>query len=486
MSLYSLVEMGKESVGEINGLPGSGKSALVVYYFLGTAMAHKTGPIITNIELDIDECVKYVRAKYPEKFRTDESVRERLIQIPPEWWERMAEGATGIAEYLEWMQIEKCKDQGIEVVYREKEFVDPKTKSVFVREVIDEHALDAQGFTSPLQKAMIFLDEAHKPYPSGLGDTKGQTDKMLDFVSTIRHRGAKLYFITQDHLNMARKIRALVQWRVNISSAAMWHIPVIGLPYGWCLQVLAKYFTGVYRNTFTVSCFTGNPDAGETLELKERHAVPTEIFNCYKSHNNEGGVEGEEEKLEWERYGHREFWSWSWQLYKTGITKAVGAVVGFLVFIFPGMLIFSAVGWLMNAVFAFVPTLFGQVTDLGSAPKIETVAQVVETSGDVSSQVVAVDGPPQLRIVGVNDCVFSDGTWVKIGERGPIDGDGLLQSVDVLAGVAVFSSGSVHRLSTWLQGDKKRFEDDARIPGRVQTSNGIGGNSAPSKRGEAN
>ena len=476
MSLYSLVEMGKESVGEINGLPGSGKSALVVYYFLGSGLVHKTGPVITNIELDVDECAAYLQKKFPDKFKTPESVTDRIIQIPPEWWERMAEGATGIAEYLEWMTIEKCKEQGLAVQFRDKEFVDVKTKKVEVRQVIDEHALDEQGFRSPLNKAMIFLDEAHKPYPSGLGDAKGQTNKMLDFVSTIRHRGAKLYFITQDHNNMARKIRALVQWRVNIQSAAMWHIPFFGIPYGWCLQFIAKYLTGNYRNTFTVNCYTGNPDAGEKLELTERHAVPREIFQCYKSHNNEGGVEGEEEKLEWERYNHKEFWSWSWQIYKTGIVKMIGCIIAFLVFIFPGMLVFRVFSLILWGILGFVPSLFGsnfmtddQPGEKASATDMQVIeTKIVENEFGKMEEIVL----PQLRLVGSGNCVFSDGSLVEIGEASPILDDGVLVEVDVKSGKAVFSSGRVLRLSSWLSNTAEDAGDIARVQGRIPATGG--------------
>ena len=443
----------KNTLMFVSGTMGSGKTVTVVKYLVDYFFPENTGRVITNVALNPDAIADRVHRKH--KHISKAEVKRRIIFIPPDDNQAMINGEYSLAEWIERFIDKETEELG--VPRNEKEWMVSK----------DEPNL----YEHPLRRGLVLIDEAQKWWPSGHGDGKGQNQSGMEFVSTIRHRGARMILISQDFDNIASKIRKLVAGRIFIRNCAQWNFPVIGLPMDVILQCWAFFGMG-YVPWVTIEEYSGNPERGESLEVSAKHWLPSEIFNCYRS-RDVGDLEGEEEQLEYIRFSKVRFLKWVFVTHSFAWLRIVGITAAFLILIWPyGLLITVARTTWRNVTARLQNTLTGSNLAEQTAEKFESDESRIIEEKDVpeDEQSELPDTSPQdwIKIIDAESVVFASG--LRLQKNQHHERYGKLNDIDFFEGRADFDNAVLRLRSAWLSdAPRSAYDPTNRISESVPT-----------------
>lgn len=273
------------------GRPGSGKTWSLVRYLVDDYLVNHQGKVFTNLPLNVEAIVQYVAGRKDE--RAQESLRQRLVVIPPEVGEKWLAGLETPETYFSGLHAEELAAAGLS----------------------PEEAAegDELGIVNPLKNALVCIDEAGKMWPNRVDSAtrKEITFSFVRWLRTLRHDGARIVLIVQDAKQLDASVRRLVAVELLTTNLAERREPVTGALMGDWFQILAK-ITRRYVTWCQEQEFVGEGD-GMVLDHSFARPMHVKYFKLYNSHNREDGSTGGEEAMEWERFGILRFAWWVYQ-----------------------------------------------------------------------------------------------------------------------------------------------------------------------------
>ncbi|MEL6896905.1 MAG: zonular occludens toxin domain-containing protein [Planctomycetota bacterium] len=159
-----------------------------------------------------------------------------------------------------------------------------------------------------LSGAHIAIDECHFVIPKA--GSKAYLKLWEEWLSVIRHEGARIEFLTQNQAKVSPEIIGVCEHRTQITSGLDYKFPLIGISMGDWYQAVAR-LTGIYRRVSIVTEEVQRNARWEEVKTKFLYFDPR-YFRFYDSYNatEGGGKGGKAEGLEWERLPFWRFWLW--------------------------------------------------------------------------------------------------------------------------------------------------------------------------------
>jgi hypothetical protein len=263
------------------GVPGSGKSYTRVRWILEEFIPNQDGILYTNLPLNVSEIVRYFKKKnYSAKV-----IKKRLVVIPDDVqkkWKQIQKNGMPIAN------VDYVKhDDGVDVEsleYHEKQYEYQGPWVYFQdKEVEGSH---------------ILLDEIQK-----VVHTRSPRDaKSLwgDWLSTIRHCGATIEFMTQRERRVPPEIKEIAETRLDIvpnKGHRLKYLPILNYDY----YQLVKGLFDLDLNSSNV--YESSASAGGRLksEHSKKYRFDPFYFKFYNT-TGESSKKDTRKKEEWEKY----------------------------------------------------------------------------------------------------------------------------------------------------------------------------------------
>lgn len=290
--------------------------------------------------------------------------------------------------------------------------------------------------------AYILIDEVHQYLPQDMSGSKDLVKSFVDYVSTHRHEGHDLIFITQHTDNVHRSVLRMATDCYHVVNIKNKVLPLLNIPFS-DFDVIKEAW-GCTRQV--VNILYGNY-LGRSLRIQNKFSLvlKPEIFALYSSHSSEKGVSGDRPSLNLSRVGsilwfvRRHFFHVSFKL-----LLVYGAFWGlsFIIKEFPTILSEGLSD-------SFTMQTGGSVEE-SSPSDVESIPTPPVPSLPLSSPLPVVSDVPV--VYGVDYVILRSGKKVFKGDVFSYEGkDVILQSVDFRSRVIVVDD--LVRLSDPVDGE---------------------------------
>ncbi|MCR9119583.1 MAG: hypothetical protein NXI22_21835 [bacterium] len=361
------------------GRNGSGKSWSIARYIAEEWIPNHAGRVFTNVPLKVDAIADYCLKRY--KIPREQTI-DRIRVIPWEVEEKWAEASECPQEYFEDLYNEWLAAAG----------VDPSDYET-TGELQD--AAEALDVFHPLEMSLVILDEAYNYWPNDKDKDEGkklQANRVNQWLSTIRHEGARLIFVCQNDMQLSAGLRRYVASEIFLTSLGDWPLPFIGMPVDDLLQIIAK-ITGVHLKWVRESVEIADGKELAQVAPARTWFLDARIFNLYESRHKRGGGRGKEEPPAWKRLPWPKFLKWWIGRNWLGVSKAALVLLAVLVLIYPGGYLFKGFAWLRSSATDFIMEANGKKRGKSANAKAKPEADetAVELTPKVTELLAVVD-----------------------------------------------------------------------------------------------
>lgn len=358
------------------GRQGAGKSWSIARYVAEEWIPNHAGRVFTNVPLKVDAIADYCLRHY--KIPREETI-DRIRVIPWEVEERWEAATECPKEYFDALYDEWLQDAGIN-----REHYDT------LGELQD--AAEAVEVFHPLETALVILDEAYNYWPSARSTDEGkkrQAENVNQWLSTIRHEGARLIFVCQNEMQLSKGLRDYVAAEIFLTSLGDWPLPFIGMPVDDLLQIIAK-ITGFHLKWVRESVEIADGKELAQVAPAQTWFLDSRIFNLYESRHKRGGGRGKEEPPAWKRLPWPKFLKWWVGRNWLGVSKAALVLLAVLVLIYPGGYFFKGLAWLRSSATDFIMEANAKKRGKSAAAKAKPEAD--ETAVELTPKVTELLG----------------------------------------------------------------------------------------------
>jgi len=329
----------------------------------------------------------------------------------------------------------------------------------------------------------IAIDEIQKYCPER-GCPSAHKKAWIEWLSEIRHRGARIEFVTQDKALVAREIIALAETQVKIVKRDAEMIPWLGVHFlalrqFWC-KLLGK------KLIFCYEVYEKKSEGKFAENSRESFVIDGSLYSRYNSHSKPvTGVAGKEQDEAWERYSWPGLLWWFWRMYWVRHSINVCCVAFVVWFLFFGGINLAG-AFVVHEAKSIVAGLTkqapinadGQVgaddatpapRPLVHVPAAQPAERPAETQPSGEAVVVVAITPKGAYFQGLG--------FVRVGEQleeGEQDGV-RLESVDWFRSRVLLSDDRVYRLAVGRTPSDGAIPADVRNPPSPAGQAGFGG-----------
>ena len=276
--------MGTTVVKCTTGVMGAGKSYSRMRWVLEEFLPKEEGILYTNVPLDVYEISKYMVKKGYDEL----AIKKRIHIIPKnilDGWKRL-DPKTGMPPTNPDFDDKFSFDD--ELTYKEISFQFLGPWQYF-------QDLD-------LSAGHIMIDEIQK-----IVDNRS-TNKLkklwADWLSTIRHEGCTLEFMTQTTKRLPMEIKDVSEITVEILPNAENRFPLLPIKNYDYYQLFKKLFDWDLKSSTLTEWMIGE-NSKRKVVFRKKYSFKPFFYRFYDTNNNEeSGKSGTRKKEEWERLSH--------------------------------------------------------------------------------------------------------------------------------------------------------------------------------------
>ena len=263
------------------GMPGSGKSYTRTRWIMSEFIPNEEGIIYTNLPLNVEELANHFEKKGYDR----QSILDRIQLIPDD-------------ELKNWKTFDNEGNPPDNPVYKP---LNHKTDDIGYHDISYKYVGPWLYFQDKeLGGAHIMIDEIQK-----FVDIRSKLNlKRLwgDWLSTIRHEGCTIEFMTQTQARLANEIKNISETTIEIIPNSEKKFPLIPIKNYDYYQLAKKFFDFDLKSSTCTEWGVASNSKKERLHVWKYRFDPR-FYKYYDSYNNEEkGGSGIRKKEEHERF----------------------------------------------------------------------------------------------------------------------------------------------------------------------------------------